>query len=56
MPAAIGFWVWLFTALQSTDSPKTTDLFLFAPLPSCNLTGIANILFLEVIFCTESGV
>lgn len=26
------YWAWLFTALQNTDSPKTMDLFLFAPL------------------------
>lgn len=39
------FGAWLFAALQSTDSPETMDLFLFAPLSSCSLTVIANALY-----------
>lgn len=46
-------WAWLFTALQVTDSLKTMDLFLFASL---FFDGIAHVLFIKVIFCTESGV
>lgn len=44
---------WLFAALPSTSSPETTDFSLVAPLSSCSLAGIANVI--EGMFCAEGG-